>query len=123
MIPAFSYAISGNVEPSSASWSSPILVIPVQMIFSGARTLVASRRPPKPVSKTATSTPVLLNSFKAVQVSNSNSEQLMLYWALMLCTWASVAKNASLYTWRSFTCTESHRSSRWGELKRPFAIP
>ena len=53
MMPAFSAAIFGSVSPSSAVWSSPTLVM---TLTSGTMMFVASRRPPSPVSITATST-------------------------------------------------------------------
>ncbi len=53
-LPAFSLAISSIVFPSILVWSSPIEV----MIDKVGRvmTLVASNLPPRPVSKTTTST-------------------------------------------------------------------
>ena len=53
MMPAFSAAIFWSVSPSSAVCSSPMVVM---MLRIGTMRFVASRRPPSPVSITATST-------------------------------------------------------------------
>ena len=53
MIPAFSAAIFGSVSPSREVCSSPMLVMTLTI---GMMRLVASNRPPSPVSMTATST-------------------------------------------------------------------
>ena len=53
MMPAFSWAISVIEEPSQRSWSRPIGVMTAT---SEPMTFVASQRPPKPTSMTATST-------------------------------------------------------------------
>ena len=49
-MPAFSRATSARVSPSISVWSRPMLVIAVAI---GAHRLVASSRPPRPTSSTA----------------------------------------------------------------------
>ncbi|UZM98534.1 hypothetical protein OL548_28895 [Lysinibacillus sp. MHQ-1] len=54
MMPAFSEATLANVSPKKAVCSSEIVVI---IASSGDTTLVASKRPPSPVSISAISIP------------------------------------------------------------------
>ena len=69
-IPAFSAAMSSSVAPRYSTWSIPILVTPAT---SGVITLVASRRPPSPVSITATSTAAVLKKSNAIAVVASKN--------------------------------------------------
>ena len=70
IIPAFSSAINSKVLPKKSIWSIEILVI---IVKSGLFiTLVASKRPPKPVSIIATSALVLDINKKAIHVNISN---------------------------------------------------
>ena len=55
-MPAFSRAIDASVSPRYSVWSRPIEVIAVA---HGTQVVTASRRPPRPVSSTAISTPGL----------------------------------------------------------------
>ena len=66
---SFSAAISSSVSPSQAVWSRPI---EVSTVTRDSRTLVASRRPPRPASITPTSTPASARATKAVAVAASN---------------------------------------------------
>ena len=69
MIAAFSAAISASVAPSTAWWSRSMRAITTA---SGVPTVVASSRPPRPTSSTATSTAsrAKWSSPSAVVVSN-----------------------------------------------------
>ena len=70
IIPAFSYAISEIDFPSWASWSRAIVVIATPI---GCVTFVASNRPPRPTSRTASSTSACLNATKAAAVVTSKN--------------------------------------------------
>ena len=77
-MPAFSAAIRSTVSPRIATWSSPMAVITATWPAAGgwggsSNTFVESRRPPRPVSTTATSTPSARKCANAVAVSSSNT--------------------------------------------------
>ena len=65
--PAFSPAIAASVRPRYTSWSKSMLTIAEAM---GSTTLVASSRPPRPTSRTATSTRLRRKCAKAAAVSH-----------------------------------------------------
>ena len=67
-IPAFSAAIAFSEWPKKFSWSKSMQVM---MVTRGERMLVASRRPPKPTSKTAKSTRSRAKYSKAKAVTHS----------------------------------------------------
>ena len=71
-IPAFSPAISSRVPPSNAQWSRAMLVMTER---SGMMMFVLSRRPPRPVSITATSTFSSENHLKAKPVVISKKDK------------------------------------------------
>ena len=71
MIAAFSPAISATVSPSTAMWSSETGVITLASVVR--TTLVASHRPPRPVSSTTISHCCSAKYRKASAVVNSNS--------------------------------------------------
>ena len=71
-IPPFSLAIDSGDPPSHSVWSRLIGVIAVP---AGRSTFVASSRPPRPVSTTATSTPHSAKQVKASAVANSKYVQ------------------------------------------------
>ena len=66
--PAFSIAISSMELPSHDSWSMAICVI---TLTSGSTIFIASRRPPSPISSTATSTLRSRKTSSAASVENS----------------------------------------------------
>ena len=68
MMPAFSAAIAASVSPSCSVWSR---LMAVMTATSGARTFVASSRPPRPTSTTARSTPTRSkwSNARAVKIS------------------------------------------------------
>ena len=69
MMPAFSPAIPAMSSPRYSTWSTLIGV----MTATGAlTTLVASQRPPRPTSITATSIGASANAANAIAVSTSN---------------------------------------------------
>ena len=68
-IPAFSAAIDASVFPSHSRWSYPTVVM---TDTAGRHALVASHRPPSPVSMTAIRTPLRRNQSEADQVIFSN---------------------------------------------------
>ncbi len=68
-IPAFSAAILPSVFPSHSRWSYPTVVM---TDTAGRHALVASHRPPSPVSMTAIRTPFRRNQSEADQVIFSN---------------------------------------------------
>ena len=70
MMAAFSKPMRASVLPSRSMWSSSTLVMTAT---PPSHVLVASRRPPRPTSTTATSTAWRANQAKAAAVSNSNS--------------------------------------------------
>ena len=65
MIPAFSRAMSASVGPANSLWSMPMLVTTATW---ASTTLVASHRPSRPTSTTATSTAVSANQRNAAAV-------------------------------------------------------
>ena len=69
MMPAFSAAIFARVSPSQASWSKAMLVM---TLASGVTMLVASSRPPRPVSQITRSQCCSANHCSARTVVNSN---------------------------------------------------
>ncbi len=69
MMPAFSVAIAATVRPRSLVWSRLMLVM---IVTRGWQTFVASRRPPRPVSRTAISTSISAKWTKAAAVMASN---------------------------------------------------
>ena len=69
MMPAFSAAISAMVVPRYSEWSIPMGVITAT---GASMTLVASQRPPIPVSMIAISTGASANAAKAIAVRTSN---------------------------------------------------
>ena len=67
-IPAFSRAMSSSVGPANSVWSMPMLVITATWAET---TLVASQRPSRPTSTTATSTAMSANQRNAAAVHAS----------------------------------------------------
>ena len=68
MIPAFSRAMSASVGPANSLWSMPMFVTTATW---ASTTLVASHRPSRPTSTTATSTAVSANQRNAAAVHAS----------------------------------------------------
>ena len=71
MMPAFSVAISSIVSPSHCMWSIATGVITAT---APSATLVASHRPPRPTSITATSTGASANAANIMPVSTSKKD-------------------------------------------------
>ena len=106
-MPAFSLAIDSRPAPSQASWSSAMRVMAQPM---GETTLVASRRPPRPVSITARRTPRSAKIRKAMTVAASKK--------VSSCADPS-ARHASTTSARSHgppTQMRSVKVCRWGEV-------
>ena len=80
------------------------------------KTLVASVRPPIPVSMTATSTFFFAKYCNAQAVSISNDDAPILLSLLIFRTDFSMSKNASLGMTVLLIVIQSHRSIRCGEL-------
>ncbi len=72
MMPAFSVAICSIVSPSHCMWSSAIGVITAT---APSATLVASQRPPRPTSITATSTGASAKAANIIPVRTSKKDR------------------------------------------------
>ena len=117
-MPAFSAAISGSVVPRYSVWSIPTLVTAVT---TGSRTLVLSRRPPRPTSTTVTWAPRAAKSAKAIAVVAS--KKLASDSSIAGRRWEVHAAKASSPIGRSATTIRSRTSTRWGEVYRPTRNP
>ena len=122
MMPAFSKAISGSVSPRMLQWSSPMLVITES---TGVTIFVLSKRPPRPVSITATSTPSEANHSKAIIVDISKSDRSR--WSNVSCQRSQKSQMKSLEIYSSESpCTIlalSLKSRMCGEVKSPVLRP
>ncbi len=67
-MPDFSAAMAASVVPRWRSWSKSMVVMAPA---TGASTFVASKRPPRPTSTTATSTPASAKIRNAAAVDTS----------------------------------------------------
>ena len=68
--PPFSAAMASSVSPRMRVWSRPM---PVTQVTRGCVAVVASQRPPRPTSSTATSTWASAKTQQAATVRRSNS--------------------------------------------------
>ena len=128
MIPAFSAAIFAIELPRMAMWSRLMLVITVS---SGRQRFVASSRPPRPVSSTATSTFARAKWRKATQVSSSNQvgprvPRRAAARSSRSATGITVSKaavSARASIGRPSISIRSSRAWTWGERYRPTRRP
>ena len=117
--PAFSPAISAIVRPRNCSWSKSI---DVMAAADGVATFVASRRPPMPTSRTATSTRARLKISNPIAVATSKNvgSVASVPAARSRCTTAStslaVARSTSVSTGRPSMANRSSRRTRCGEV-------
>ncbi len=117
-IPAFSFAIEAKSLPRIFVWSRLIWVIAVT---SGSTTFVESRRPPRPVSMTATSiawSAKYLNAV-AVRISKKDSVSLMSSSACAIILKSSVRSACVIIS--LLMQMRSRRSMRCGEVYCPTA--
>ncbi len=124
--PAFSNAMSDNVDPRCCWWSRSI---DGMAAATGVTTFVASNRPPIPTSSTATSIPDCRNSDSAMAVvaskkvggvSNRPSR------TRSSITWRSCSASRASASGETGSPSTANRSSsdvRWGEVKRPVRYP
>ena len=110
--PAFSVAIRPRVGPRASVWSRPMLA--KASTDRRGCTVVASRRPPRPTSSTASSTWASAKATKAAAVTSSNGVR----------SWRRARGCSSCSRRRSSASAinppgrrmRSHQLSRWGEV-------
>ena len=125
-IPAFSPAISFSEWPRKFSWSKSMRVI---IMTAGERMFVASRRPPRPTSKTPNSTRSCAKHSNAMAVTHSKyvgcARSL---WAassssISACSRVKSAANDSSLISLPLMRMRSLIFSRWGEVYSPVRKP
>ena len=111
MIAAFSSAISASVAPSTASWSRSMRA---SSVAAGTPTVVASSRPPRPTSSTATSTAsrAKWSRASAVVVSNMVASSR----ATSVPSASTPSATASSGIGAASTRMRSRNETRWGEV-------
>ena len=119
-MPAFSKAISARVDPSNAQWSRPM---DVTTDSTGVMMFVLSRRPPRPTSITAASTPRRANHQKAMPVVISKKDSPSKSFSYKFRNSQTSSRVIISNPPSDIIFILSRKSRRWGDVYSPTCLP